>query len=163
MFKYQALLFALFTPLYGGWALASEPLESSEFKAQVEHHFAIADDALEVVEIPHDAVLSIIRVNLRSTLLDQLEHAAGVSLQAKPSDQQAPLLVALLVLHYPNVAVALQRKQRLARDGYFTNSKVLIPFSSAVSGNKLLIVFTENAGSKKVTEFVRAFPNEFEN
>jgi len=80
---------------------------------------------------------------------------------AAPKDE-APgaVRIAMWVFVYGSDAMA-RKKANNVRGRYFRHTKILTPFSLAAVDNKVVVVFTESAGSAAVVDFVTAAPTLF--
>ncbi|MDR0563776.1 MAG: hypothetical protein LBG78_02410 [Azoarcus sp.] len=77
-------------------------------------------------------------------------------------DSQRLLHVGVWVFSYRNSKMALRNAKNVKRiSGNMFKAKVLTVFSSTLIGNRLIIVFTENAGDEGVVSFVKSAPGFF--
>jgi hypothetical protein len=122
-----------------------------------------SDSTLREAAVPPADVRRIVTLNLDTGLSGSLVSSAGTEFRFNEPQQRLDSQVSVLVLIYPNHAVALRMNRSLAkRGGYFTGTKILTRFSSVPVRNQLVIVFTENAGNDAVVKFIDAVPRLFD-
>lgn len=114
---------------------------------------SIAEKALPVSEVN-----TIVFDKLDSRLNHACIGMQGKRYQFAPAGQRAKAEVVVLLLDYPDGKIANSMSRRLeAIGGFLRQTQVLTPFSYAVSGSRLVVVFTES-DNVKVVRFVEEFP-----
>ncbi len=123
-----------------------------------EHLMANSDMSIITTELPAERIRWVVETRLNPKVLNKKTVGSGISLQFTPAHSTYFSNIALLELVYPDGTTAARMQEKLAKNRYFTNSKILTLYSSVEDSNKVLIIFTESAGDSKIAAFIEDFP-----
>ena len=153
-------LFTLCTLLNIPLAEAISLNSTNTFISLVENQWILPPDlSLERAEITPEQTRWIVGKNVNAKIQNKLKAAGGVRVQFKPVNSMTSIDVNLLELDYPDAKTAMQVRQILEKQKYFSQSKLLIPYTSVDDASQVFIAFTESAGDRFATEFIVDFPS----
>jgi hypothetical protein len=115
-------------------------------------------------EIPEDTkfIREIAPRNLGINIVSSAAEVAGTNFRFETSHRLTHVGVWVFSYHTHVTALRIAESVRgFCKDGCYFKSKILTPFSYAVAGSKVIIIFTENAGNESAVAFVKSAPTLF--